>query len=123
MAGSAYKKAKILDGKGIGQQILANQGEPLSSLCRLRNPVAESTAQIAVFFHSIQIVAVAADSPHPGDGFAVIIRDADHQIIGNGKDFRLHTVGSHNTLDTFFHPEGFGTGHGQLVTEICRHIQ
>ena len=66
---------------------------------------------------------MVADAAHTGNGFPFLIHDGDGQVIGNGKDLRMDTVGRHGTQDAFLHPEGFRTRHGQLIAKIHGQIQ
>ena len=100
-----------------------NHLQPLDTLGGIGLAVAVSTAEAAVFFHSVQVIAMDTDSPHPGQNGAVLGFDADDEVIGNGKHFGFHTVGGKYPADTFFHPEGFRAAHGQLVTKVGGHIK
>ena len=66
---------------------------------------------------------MGADSAHPGNGFSIFIVDSNHQIIGDGKNFGVDTISSHNAQNAFFHAEGLRTCHGKLIAKIGGQIK
>ena len=114
MSCGTHKKSHILHGKGIPAQFLTDKAEPLFALFGIGSAVAQGAAETAEFFHTIQIVSVTSDTPHPGDGFAVIVDDADHQIVWDGEYLSLYTVSSHDSLDAFL-AINFGKGFDEAL--------
>ena len=62
---------------------------------------------------------MAADAAHPGDGQALFGQHRDDEIVGNGKDLGIQSVGGQHPADAFLHPEGLRAAHGQLIAQIA----
>ena len=82
-----------------------------------------AAAEIAVFFHRVQVVAVITDAVHPGHGFAFGRFNADDETVGNGENLGFYSISGKNAVDAFFDAKGFCTAHGKLVTQIRYQIQ
>ena len=87
------KMSQHINRQGKGAVLFTSLFKPEKGFLRGWFFGTDPAAQTAEAFHSIQIVAMVADTLHPGNRLAGYRLDTDMQAVGNGEDLCLNTVG------------------------------
>ena len=105
--------AKKNIGEGISLFGLIGFCQPLQGNLGIRPFGTDPAAQVAVFFHSVQVGAGIFHPAQLGDGQLAGNHDGDEQAVGHRVHPGIQPVSCQDPDDAFFDPVGFRTGHSQ----------